>query len=690
MKKLFKYLSIIAISAVAATSCADYLEVDKYFNDRMTLENIFTNKDYTDGWLSDTYSHLATGGLMDVCGKYNTPHNFADDQTFSDGHRTDHYGYVTSGKWEDVDYASGAWQQAYQGIRKATIMMQNVHNLIADSRYVDEAMVKDYHAQARFVRAYYYWLILRKYGPVPIIGDDVLDYNQSYDELARPRNTYDECAEFIATEMALAAKDLPLTRSVLEKTRPTKGAALATRAKVLLYAASPWNNPKEGVGDDWTFTDLTDDQGRLLMAQEYDDEKWAKAAAAAKDVMDLGVYQLYVASKRTIADGPLYPVTPELPNDAGNFSENEWPNGWANIDPYESYRSVFNGQLDLNSNPEIIFSRGGNANQSENIYRQMVEHQMPITLGGWNVHGLTLKQADAYYMIDGTDTPGKDKEIGRGDGSSRPTGFTATADEALYVGKGVHNMFVGREPRFYASVAFNGAYWGGLSIDANDNNYKQYRNIQVYYYRGTDDGYIDGKLWLRTGIGSMKYVHPRDADVGSGCTISDKAEPAIRYADVLLWYAEAVNELEGSHSIPSWDGEYYHDLSRNVAELKKGIQPIRIRAGVPDYDATVYNSVSLFREKLQRERQIELMGESARWWDVRRWKIAPVELNYPCYGMSVMMMNTDQQREAFHIPSECPQYASLFTNKMYFWPISKTELKRNPRLTQNPGWQTYD
>ena len=189
MKKLFKYLSIIAISAVAATSCADYLEVDKYFNDRMTLENIFTNKDYTDGWLSDTYSHLATGGLMDVCGKYNTPHNFADDQTFSDGHRTDHYGYVTSGKWEDVDYASGAWQQAYQGIRKATIMMQNVHNLIADSRYVDEAMVKDYHAQARFVRAYYYWLILRKYGPVPIIGDDVLDYNQSYDELARPRNT---------------------------------------------------------------------------------------------------------------------------------------------------------------------------------------------------------------------------------------------------------------------------------------------------------------------------------------------------------------------------------------------------------------------------------------------------------------------------------------------------------------------
>jgi hypothetical protein len=67
---------------------------------------------------------------------------------------------------------------------------------------------------------------------------------------------------------------------------------------------------------------------------------------------------------------------------------------------------------------------------------------------------------------------------------------------------------------------------------------------------------------------------------------------------------------------------------------------------------------------------------------------APVELNKPVYGYSVMM--TAAQKDKFYVPTEVPQYAQVFTSKMYFWPISKTELKRNPLLTQNPGWQTFD
>ena len=693
MKKLIKYLSILVVSAVVATSCSDYLVVDKYFNDRMTIENVFTSKDYTDQWLSDTYSHLKTNGLIDVAGKYSLPHNFADDMTFSDGNRIDCYGYVTSGKWEDIDYASGAWAEAYKGIRKATIMIQNVDMLIADSRYVDEEMVLDYKAQARFIRAYYYWLILRKYGPVPVIGEDALDYTESYDELARPRNTFDECVDFIASEMALAAKDLPLRRGALEIVRPTKGAALAARAKALIYAASPWNNPKPGVGDDYKFEDLTDDNGRCLMGQTYEDVKWAKAAQACLDVIDLDEYELYRANVRKNAEGPLYPVTPENVN--ASIKDASWPEGCADFDPYESYRSVFNGQLNLADNPEIIFSRGGAENQNENIYRQMVEHQMPEEIGGWNVHGMTMKQCDAYYMADGTDLPGMWSEWGdsKADSRPRPTGFTASADEADYVGANVHKMFVGREPRFYASVAFNGAYWGALSIDASSEQYKGLRNMQHYYYRGENAGFSGDKLWLRTGIGVMKYVHPSDADTGTGAKILDKAEPAIRYADVLLWYAEAINEIEGSHEVASWDYDgdengYMNTLSRNPLEMQRGVRPVRVRAGMPDFEESVYGDVALFREKIQRERQIELFAETARWYDLRRWKLAMDELNEPCYGMSVMMMKS--QAEQFHTPAECPQYASLFTNKMYFWPISKTELKRNPRLTQNPGWQTYD
>ncbi len=85
--------------------------------------------------------------------------------------------------------------------------------------------------------------------------------------------------------MRLAAKDLPLDRGANHTSRPTRGAALAARAKVLLYAASPINNPRPE--DTERFTDLVDHDGRCLLAQEYNEYKWAKAAAAARDVMEL-------------------------------------------------------------------------------------------------------------------------------------------------------------------------------------------------------------------------------------------------------------------------------------------------------------------------------------------------------------------------------------------------------------------
>src|SRR5699024_1883469 len=100
----------------------------------------------------------------------------------------------------------------------------------------------DLKAQARFIRAYYYWLLLRKYGPIPILPDEGIDYTKSYEDIAIPRSSYEECAEYISKEMVKAAEHLPLHRGQLAVARPTRGAALATRAKVLLYAASPLMN----------------------------------------------------------------------------------------------------------------------------------------------------------------------------------------------------------------------------------------------------------------------------------------------------------------------------------------------------------------------------------------------------------------------------------------------------------------
>ena len=678
MKRKYILLSAVFGFGLGLTSCADKLDADRYFKDRMTLEEVFSNEDYSEQWLANAYSHL-DGVNADVSSKGHTMYCFADDMYFGD--RDDKYKKWKNGEY-DEGWEQGVWGECYAGIYQASVF---IYNIDQNESFTQEERA-DMKAQARFVRAYYYWLLLRKYGPVPLLPEEGLDYTKEYDDLACPRNTYDECADYIAAEMQLAAKDLPLTRGASYIARPTRGAALAARAKVLLYAASPINNPRPA--DTEKFTDMVDNQGKCLIAQEYNEEKWAKAAAAARDVIELNQYELYHASVRE--QGTIgYPATIAPPED-GDFSTATWPNGWKDIDPFESYRSLFNGTMIASDNPELIFTRG--QNQSTEGIDVMVQHQLPRLANGWNTHGLTQKQCDAYYMNDGTDCPGKDSEYaGRGDGSTRETGFVSKEDmeankypELGEFGEGVSKQYVQREPRFYASVAYSGSTWYLLNEPNGDDS-----NKQVFYYRGSGNGYTNTMFWLRTGIGVMKFVHPEDTYRGGtdNYRIREKAEPAIRYAEILLIYAEALNELDGTYTVASWDGSRNYTLSRDINEIKKGIRPVRCRAGVPDYTQAEYVDKDVFRIKLKRERQIELMGEGHRYYDLRRWKDADIEESLPIYGCNTLM--TEVQREWFYIPVAVPSLPTNFSRKMYFWPISHDELKRNKALTQNPGW-TYN
>ena len=687
-KKNIILISVFIGAGILFSACSDYLDSDKYFEDRITINKVFTSKQRSQQWLAYAFSFLKNENA-DVVGKEKETNSFtfADDMYYGD--RDVNY---DSKEWNELSYNTfmqgqynednfnQAWTMCYKGIYQASVFINNID---MNTEMTDKERL-DYKGQARFVRAYYYWLLLRRYGPVPIVPNEGIDYTQSYEQIAIPRNSYEEVVDYISNEMIQAAKEIQYTKRDGENcARPTKGACLATRALTLIYSASPLAN-----GNNDTYAkSLVDDKGKALLNSTYKEEKWAKAAAACKDVMELGVYDLYHASFNTTeAVGDPKTIVPA--DSTCIFAQNTWPKGWKDIDPFKSYRVLFSGDIAPEDNTELIFSRiDQNATEINHSMKSFARHSMPRDFGGWNTHGLTQKMVDAYYMNDGSDCPGKDQELNGGNGTERLTGFTTLQDyqQGKYkpLAANVSLQYANREPRFYASVGYNGSVWEYLGDPE-----PTHHNRQTFYYRGSGNGYNNSQFYLRTGISVKKYVNQTDVpDREDYRNIKDKAEPAIRYADILLLYAEALNELEGTYSIASWDKNTTYTIQRNIEEIQKGIHPIRIRGGVPDYDAQIYSNKNLLRDKIKRERMIEFMGEGKRYFDLRRWKDAPKELNQQIYGCNIMM--DANHKSEFHQIIPINNLRMTFSDRMYFWPIRHSELKHNSRLTQNPGW-TYN
>ena len=694
MKK-YKYMiaGVVAMCATAfLTSCSDYLDTDKYFKDQQSLEHIFNNKNNTLEWLALSYSRLQ-GDNIEIGHSDQNPTNFCDDMTFNEGNNGDRYRKFKLGEYGDGysydTYYKNSWPWSYVAIRQASVFIHNAH--ANDELTQDEIDVLI--GEAHFLRGYFYWLLIRKYGPVPIMPDEGADFSESYDNLSYPRNTFDECVDFICKDMIEAAKRLPDRRDNLNSARPTKGAALAVRAKVLTYAASPLYNGNTEMAD---FTDKT---GRQLISQQYDERKWAVAAAAGKDFLDYndqaGVYKIHTVGIRKTAEDTSYPTT-IIPPKCEPYSSQNFPDGWADIDPFESYRSVFNGELSMAENEEVIFTRGQN-NRTNNLIpdgqegsveigvKDLVKHQLPNSLGGWNIHGVTQKQCDAYAMADGTPYDREKVMAQYGPGNE----FTTINNKALHPydhlpDNGIYMGYANREPRFYASVAYSGTIWPGASTTED-----RYHNQQIFYYRGEQDGRVNSnERWVNTGIGVMKYVHPYDINVGNNASIRDKADPALRYADLLLLYAEALNNLTTSYEIASWDGTQTYTISRDVNEMHRGVKPVRMRAGVPDYTDEVYADRDQFFNAIVHERQIEFFAENQRYFDLRRWKIAEEHEAEQIYGCNTLMDRRNALQ--FYNPVRVPKLQTSFSRRQYFWPVSWDELRRNKNLTQAPGWKDYE
>lgn len=648
MKRIKYIFTVCVIACLCGTTSCSYLDVEPYFKDMMQYDAVFKEKKTTEEWLWSTYWTLKGYGV----GTSYDPLTFSSDEAV----------YTDAGSgceiYQNGTYSSmnmmveGAkWEWFYIGIRKASIFIANVDQCTeVGVTNADRAQMK---AEARFLRAYFYWILMKQFGPVVLMPEGGQDVSLSYEELALPRATFDECVEYVVSELELAARYLLPIQPTAWYGRATIGAALAVRAQVLLYAASPLYN-----GNSELFS-LKNAQGEPLINQTESNKKWGRAAAAAKEIMSLG-YQLHTVA-RTSATPPLAKGVPDLP----------FPHGAGNIDPFESYRQCFNGETSITRHPEQIFFRQNYPGDINTI----LHHSFPLTHRGANNLSVTLKQVDAYYMRDGHDIHNSSDTY-----PYVTTGFTNNDTKDPYAPTDVSMMFTNREPRFYASISYNNCIWENLTASSAKQNFR------VNYYRTGGDGKQLSRPYdsPMTGIGIKKYYNPEDSWDDGGRVIH-KVELSFRYADVLLWYAEALNELTDTYSFPDYLGNTQITVSRNTTEMQMAFSQIRFRAGIPDLEPAEYEDYEVFKSKLKRERQIEFFLEGARYFDLRRWKDAAVEENQPIMGMNVDMKSSSGQKERFYVASPVA-LKKVFMPKMYLWPFSDAELKKNAKLIQNPGW----
>lgn len=654
--------TLVFASMLIVASC-NYLDVDEYFDDTLKFDSVFTQKRYFEAYLWGTAAQLPDESK--IFGHEYAPGITGADDIFTtmtpDIFRGLAFtlGYVTPENLRGMNI----WDDMYKVIRKANLMLARM-NECQDMTTLDR---RNYTGYIHFLRGYAYYHILMNCGPAILVGDKVYESNLDGMAYNNYRATYDETVEYICSEFEKAAEYLPLKSSIAQFERPTKAAAYALIARLRLHAASPLFNGSAKTRFYFGKWQRSMD-GTHYMNLNYDERKWALAAAACKRVMDMNMFKIYTVE----ADEN----TPELP---ANVPDAPFPAGAGDIDPFKSYSYMFTGDEAFKNNKEVIWGRISGEVQS------YTQQSFPQYMGGYGAMALTQKLVDAYRMDDGRTieearTDGDYKE-GPRDFTSGPRDFSD-----YHLESGIWQMYANREMRFYATVGFSGRYWPATSTTES-----QYRQVVVDFSMDGNCGKYTGNTadqgsgnYTCTGYVITKYISSYDAWKGNSSQRYEKGFPIIRYAEILLSYAEALNELTGAHSVTLPSGETY-TVSRDETEIANAFNQVRYRAGLPGLTATELSTRDALFEAIQRERMVEFVGEGRRFYDVRRWGIYEDVDSEPIMGL-----NVDANKNAgFYqrtVVNERKYRDRVVHKRLLFLPIHKDELRKVPMLDQNPGY----
>ncbi|UCS91875.1 RagB/SusD family nutrient uptake outer membrane protein [Echinicola marina] len=473
---------------VILSSCnMDYLDVSDELAGELTMEEVFNTPSTTRQFHRNIFSGIPNSSnmMLNIGGLDNPWAGATDEIKMAQGPLRN----LTSNGFNSGNASFHRWGALYQLIRQANLFLENARVIpksgIAD--FIDEDELSEMKAQAKFLRAYYHYLLFELYGPIPIM-DAAAD--PSSPDLDFARSPVDEVVNFIDSELVEVSEQLNDKETEQNfLALPTKGVALAVRARLWMYAASPLFN-----GGYEEALSLTNPESGNRLFPDHDSSKWQKALDAVQEFIDFaesGYYELYK----------------ELDDD-GEY------------DPYSSLYNLF-----MEYNDEIIWA---NPNHSfGNLTGEGVDRRAtPRTeRGGFACIAISQELVDDFFMIDG-------KTIGESDLYSEEGFSDPGEDLSGQTDIGTYRMWINREPRFYQTVFFHGRKW-------------HISNNVIKFNKGNgNDNSSQNYPWS----GYLMYKRISRSIYNEGSYPRSEYRPSIifRLAEFYLLYAEALNEVNPS------------------------------------------------------------------------------------------------------------------------------------------------
>lgn len=631
----FKYTTFIwtLVLTFFGTSCNKFLDVVP--SNIAVIEEAFESRDNAIRFLATLYGYLPQY-VSDI----NPALTAGDEIAVNINIGRNWPGHIIGrGGQNKVNPLLGSWNgggNMFIALRDCNIFLENLDKPFD----LTDSERNRWTAEAKILKAYFHFYLLRMYGPIPIIEKNI-PASEGEEGVRVPRASVDEVVSYTVKllDEALASNELPAVINDIgtELGRLTKVSAATLKAQVLLTAASPFFNGNA------EYSNFKNKDGKQLFNQSYSEEKWKMAVSACDSAIQLATqngHRLYEFIKTDLpgaSDSTYRKLTVR-----GAVSE-PWNDEILWGDATSSYTSNFQSWCQPKVNP-LITAESRESTQSF-----------------WSP---TLEIAELFYSDKGVPIE-EDKSY---DYSNRYKTKEGTDEYKYYIQTGQVTAILNfnREPRFYGYMGFDKGVWEGHGQKDNASHV-------VLAKKGERAGLLDASRWSQSGYFVKKLIHWEafQSAPTSGYTAERAPYAVFRLADLYLMYAEALNETGSSADAILWV-----DRVRKRAGLNGVVASWGQHSRVPNKPA----SKDGLREIIHQERLIELAFEGSRFWDLRRWKKAEKYMNAPIRGWNVQGETT----ETYYNVVSYGRYQ--FSKRDYLWPIAEFEILTNPNLVQNPGW----